>query len=175
MVEVDYEEGSRQLNDCLSLHLQSIREVEALALEVVVLEAKPQAHAITAQEARLIAAKSGSPLERILVGARMVEPDATCRLFRLIFGRQLVLYTVLNESYGTYPRPPEQFSGKLFRTYSWSHLLEFTRQTTCASDEYPGVLQHYAAVCEHHVVDVICTARPTIFLGNGALAKAVVH
>ena len=74
----------------------------------------------------------------------------------------MVSYTVLNESYGTYPEPPEQFSGKLFRVFEWSHLLEFTKKTTCASDEYSGVLQHYEIACLNHVIDVICTGPPRI-------------
>jgi len=83
----------------------------------------------------------------------------------------MVSYTVLNESYGTYPEPPEQFSGKLFRVFEWSHLLEFTKKTTCASDEYPGVLQHYEIACLNHVIDVICTGASQNFGANSGRAK----
>jgi hypothetical protein len=79
----------------------------------------------------------------------------------------MVSYTVLNESYGRYPESPEQFSGKLFRVFVWSHLLEFTKRTTYASDEHPGVLQHYEIACLNHVVDVISTGPPRIVVING--------
>ena len=70
---------------------------------------------------------------------------------------------MLNESFGMYPEPPEQFTGNLFRIFSRSRLLDFTKQTTYASDEYPGgVLQHYEIACLNHVIDVICTAPPKI-------------
>jgi hypothetical protein len=35
----------------------------------------------------------------------------------------MISWTVLNESYGKYPEPPEQFTGKLFRVFSRSHLI----------------------------------------------------
>jgi hypothetical protein len=81
--------------------------------------------------------------------------------FELLFDRsQMVSYTVLTEGYGVYPEDPEQFDGKLFRKFSWSHLLEFTKQTTIASELYPGPLEHYQIACLNHVVDVITTGPP---------------
>jgi hypothetical protein len=64
--------------------------------------------------------------------------------------------------YGIYPREPEKFVGKLFRVFSWSHLLEFTKRATVASEFYPGPLGHYEIACQNHVVDVISTAPPRI-------------
>ena len=57
----------------------------------------------------------------------------------------------------------------LFRVFSWSHLLEFTKRTTNTSDEYPGVLLHYQIACLNHVIDVICTAPPAISIRSGSL------
>ena len=75
----------------------------------------------------------------------------------------MVAYMVLNESYSTYPQSPEQFAGKLFHVFSKSHLLEFIKRTTYASDEYPGgVLEHYAVACLNHSVEVISTGPPRI-------------
>jgi hypothetical protein len=157
---VEWEEGARQINECEYLFVDSIRESEELTLELTVREAKPQA--------QILVPRDGSTFEQLRVGGRPIETDLTCRLFQLIFDRnQMVSYTVLNESYGGYPDTPEQFTGKLFRIFSWSHLLEFTKRTTCASDEYPGVLQHYEIVCLNHVIDVICTGPPRIEVGNG--------
>jgi hypothetical protein len=78
----------------------------------------------------------------------------------------MVSYSVLNESYGRYPEDPEKFTGKLFRSFSWSHLLEFTRHTTNASVEYAGPLQHYQVACLNHVLDVIGTKPPRIAIGT---------
>lgn len=158
-IEVEWEKGASQINECGYLFADSIREIEELTLELLVSEAKPQAE--------IPVPENGSALERLRAGGRPIETDATCRRFRLIFDRnQMVSYTVLNESYGRYPESPEQFTGKLFRVFSWSHLLEFTKRTTYASDEYPGVLHHYEIACLNHVVDVVCTGPPRISVGR---------
>jgi hypothetical protein len=158
--DVNWEEGARQINECTYLLVDQIRELEELTLELTVTEAKRQAE--------ILVPRDGSVVERLLAGASPIERDATCRTFRLIFDRnRMVSYTVLNESYGQYPEAPEQFAGKLFRVFSWSHLLEFTKRTTNASNEYPGVLQHYQIACLNHVVDVICTGPPRISIQGG--------
>jgi hypothetical protein len=87
-------------------------------------------------------------------GARPIQQDSTCRIFEIIFERKhIISYTVLNESYERYPEPPENFTGKLFRIFSWSHLLEFTRRTTYANDQHPGVLKHFEIACLNHMFD----------------------
>ena len=160
-VTVGWEEGVRLINDCEYLFVESVRESEALTLELTVTEAKPQA--------RINVPRSESAIEALRTGSKTIEKDSTCRLFRLIFiSNHMVSCSVLNECYGGYPEPPEQFTGNLFRVFTWSHLLEFTKRTTCVSDEYPGVLQHYQIVCLNHIVDVICTAPPRITIDNGA-------
>jgi hypothetical protein len=101
------------------------------------------------------------------IGGRPIEEDETCRIFQLLFERNhMVAYTVLNESYGKYPEPPEAFTGRLFRIFSHSHLLEFTKRTTYASGDYPGALMHFEIACLNHVIDVICTAAPKIAVGK---------
>ena len=158
MLEPWWDEAAQQINDCEYLLATSIREIEELTLELIVHEAKPQAPILTA--------RGESEVERMILGSQPIEPDSTCRSFRLVFDRQqMVSYTVFNELYGKYPELPEQFTGKLFRVFSASHLLDFTRGHTAASDDYPGPLQHYEIACLNHVVDVICTAPPRIFVG----------
>ena len=156
--ELDWEEGARQINDCEYLFAVGIREIEELTLELIITEAKAQNE--------ILVPRDESPLEQLRVGGRPIEPDGTCRRFRIVFDRDhMVSYTVLNESYGKYPNPPEQFTGKLFRLFSWSHLMEFTKSTTYTSDENHGVLQHFQIACLNHVIDVICTAPPHITVG----------
>jgi hypothetical protein len=41
------------------------------------------------------------------------------------------------------------------------------KRTTYASDENPGVLQHYEIARLNHVVDVICTGPPKIAIISG--------
>ena len=156
--DVEWEEGADQINECEYLFAHSIREIEELTLELTLTEAKAQAQALEPRTESI-----GAPLSQ----CHPIQTDETCRSFRLVFDRnRMVSYTVLNESYGKYPESPEQFTGKLFRVFSRSHLLEFTRRTTNASDEYPGVLQHYQIACLNHVVDVICTGPPRITVGR---------
>lgn len=156
--EVDWEEGARQIDDCSYLFAESIGEISELTLGLVIVEAKAQD--------RVYSPADDSPFEQIKAGGKPIEPDSGCRVFELLFDlSQMVSYTVLNESYGVYPKDPEQFVGKLFRKFSWSHLLEFTKQTTIASEFYPGPLEHYQIACLNHVVDVITTGPPRIAVG----------
>jgi hypothetical protein len=132
--------------------------MEELTLALIINEAKPQAP--------ILASRDDSAFERVSVGSRPIEEDSTCRVFEIIFDRHgIISYTVLNESYGKYPEPPEEFTGKLFRIFSRSHLLDFTKRTTIACDEYPGALQHYQIACLNHIVDVITTKPPRIAVG----------
>ncbi len=155
---MNWEDGIRQINDCEYLFLRRVGEIEELTLGLVVAEAK-------LREPTHVP-KDDSLLGKLLAGANPIEEDSTCRVFEVVFHQsQMVSYSVLNESYGIYPKPPEHFTGKLFRTFSWSHLLEFTKQTTIACDDYPGVLRHYEIACLNHVVDVISTGPPRISVG----------
>jgi hypothetical protein len=159
--EVSREEGFRQLNECDYLFVRELREIGELTLGLTVTEAKTQA--------RTPVPKNGFPKEALFLyaGARPIEEDATCRVFELLFERNhLISYTVLNESYGKYPEAPEIFTGNLFRVFSWSYLLEFTKRTTYAGDEHPGPLQHYQVVAMNHVVDIVATEPPRIAVGT---------
>jgi hypothetical protein len=158
--EVDWTEGARSIDECPYLFVEQIGESEAaLRLDVLIVEAKPQAP--------ITAAKDDSPVERLKLGGRPIEPDATCRFFRLVFEeRHMIAYLVSNESYSRYPEPYEEFTGKRLRIFSRSHLLEFTKKTSYATDQHPGKLEHYQIVCENHVVDVIATGPPLISLSS---------
>lgn len=151
------------LNDCKYLFISSIREIEELTLEIFADEAKPQ-------EPISVAPYVGE-IGQLHVGARPIETDNTCRSFQLVFPRnEMVLYQVLNESYGRFPKAPEMFSGSIFRTFSRSHLLDFVKCNTHASDEYPGILHHYQLVAENHVMDVIMTGQPEILMDSQRIA-----
>lgn len=158
-VEVPWEEGARLINECDYLFATDVREIEELTLRLTIVEAKLQAPLETAE--------APGPLASLMAGGRPIEEDETSTHFKLLFDRNhMISYTVLNESYGKYPEPPEAFTGKLFRIFSHSHLLEFTERTTYASGGYPGVLMHFEIACLNHVIDVVCTAPPKIAVGR---------
>jgi len=146
------------MGECNYLYLRWVGEPEEFRLRLVVEEARIQD--------RLAVARPDLPeLSSILDRARPIESDESCRLFEIIYD-QPISYTVLNESYGRYPEPPEVFTGKLFREFSWSFLLEMTRKTTYVSEDHPGPLppQHHSIVCLNHVIDVITTREPEVRL-----------
>jgi len=167
-IEVPWEEGARLIDECDYLFATDVREIGELTLGLTMAEAKLQAPTG--------AAEATGPLASLMIGTRPIEEDETCRLFYLLFDRShMISYTVLNESYGKYPELPEAFTGKLFRIFSQSHLLEFTERTTYASGGYPGVLMHFEIACLNHVIDVICTAPPKIAVGKPKTKPAVVN
>ena len=161
--EIDWEHGARQINDCEYLLVEEIRPLNNLALGLVIVEAKAQD--------RQVKPKNSSDWEKIFADAKPIEPDPSCRLFQLLFDENsMISYSVLNESYSKYPESYEQFTGKLFRLFSSSYLLDYTAKSTIASAEYPGPLQHYQIATLNHVIDVISTKPPRISIGKCALA-----
>jgi hypothetical protein len=156
-VQVLFSIGTAEIDKCENLFVDEIGEAGELRLSVKIVEARVQS--------RPIEVNAHDPLHALMLGARPIEPDDTSMRFELIFdSRHMVSYLVLNELYGTYPAPPEEFTGRLFRTFTKSHLLDFTRRTTNASDAWPGKLLHYQIACLNHVVDVVVTAPPTIYV-----------
>jgi len=168
MVEVPWEEGARLMNECTYLLATDVGEVEDLTLALTIVEAKAQAPITTTDDP--------APLSWLRIGSGPIEEDETCRLFQLLFDRNhMISYTVLKESYGKYPAPPEKYTGKLLRTFSHSHLLEFTGRTTCVSGDDPGALMHFQIACLNHVIDVICTAPPKIAVSAQKTTSATVN
>ncbi len=168
MVEIPWEDGARLINECKYLFATEVRELEELTLGLTIVEAKAQAPLSVPEDC--------GPLARLRLGGRPIEEDETCRTFRLIFDRNhMISYTVTNESYGKYLELPELFTGKLFRVFSHSNLLEFTERTTHASGGYPRALMHFQIACLNHVIDVICTSPPKIAVVKSNIKAAVAN
>lgn len=91
------------------------------------------------------------------------EPDPTPLAYEITF-KEATLYLVQNESYGSYPEAQEVFTGKLFRIFTQSHLLELAHRTTYNREDHPGpeTPQHFSIVCQDDVVDVIACRKPRI-------------
>lgn len=87
----------------------------------------------------------------------------TPRVFEIEFP-DAISYHVTNETYGRYPEFPEAFSGKLFRKFERSLLLDWVRKTTYATDDHPGPgpLMHFEVAGQDDVLDVITTREPVI-------------
>jgi len=111
------------------------------------------------------AAVTGPPLTRKLpglemTGCREIKSTSTSRLFEVTW-EVYVAYSIRNESFVSRDEM-EMFSGRLFRTYSKSHFLDYVSKATFASEQYPGPLQHIGVICLNHIVDVISTKPPAI-------------
>lgn len=158
MNETNWEDVARELDECRYLYLRWIGEPEELQLRLVVEEAR-------IQDRPVLPPAHLPELNELYETAKPIGSDGYCRLFEIIYTYP-ISYTVLNETYGKYPEAPEAFTGKLFRQFSSSHLLEVTRKTTYASDDHPGPLplQHHSIVCLNHVIDVITTREPAMRL-----------
>jgi hypothetical protein len=135
-----------QAQDCL--FLDSIDEPDANSLRLVVTAARPQPDSAEATD---------PPVS----GAVPVAPDSTTPTFELLF-ESYVAYLVRNESYAR-NLPDETWDGsRTFRQYSASAFLEYIRQSTIATDSYPGPVRHFAVVCVDHVVDVVSLVPPIV-------------
>lgn len=161
MTPTTFDDAFTALNGCKSLFARDVREVSELMLRIRLVEARAQ------NKVAVPPPWATEDVAAIFKDARPVEPDETSLVFEIVFKPEtIVSYVVLNESCGCYPKPPEVFTGKLFREFQKSHLLDFIRANTCASDEYPGKLRHFEIVSENEVFDIIATAAPEIVHGQ---------
>lgn len=156
----DWKDIVREMSECEHLFLRWIGEPEENRLRLVVEEAHVQVQKAVSYQNEVM-----REFAEIFQGASPIESDADCRSFEIVYNHY-ISYTVTNESYGKYPQSPEAFTGKLFREFQWSYLLEWARKVSYASDEHPGPgpLQHHEIVCLNHVLDVITTEAPIVRL-----------
>jgi len=171
MTDPNWQDLARQLDDCHSLYLRFIGELRDNQLRLLIEEAKLQDPIV----------RSGNEvpgsIQTLFSHARPIESDSTCRVFEFIYD-EYISYTISNESYSKYPKEPEILTGKFFRVFTWSHLLEFTRLTSYAGDEHPGLgpLQHHEIPCLNHVIDIVTTRPPTVALLSNEMAdQPIVH
>jgi hypothetical protein len=111
-------------------------------------------------------ARASDKVEDLQIGdvtipdTRRIISDNSCFAYEVIFG-SYVVYSVRNESYVPEDQS-EVFTGRLFRRYSASRLLDYVGVATFATDDYPGRLNHHEIVCENHIVDVVSTEQPAV-------------
>lgn len=111
-------------------------------------------------------ARASGQVEDLQIGdvtipdTRRILSDTSCFAYEVLFG-SYVVYSVRNESYVMVDES-EVFTGRLFRTYSASRLLDYVGVATVATNEYPEMLHHFEIVCENHIVDIVSTEQPVL-------------
>jgi len=149
-----------QVDQCAYLRLTEITEPDENSLRLVVEELTVGGVA----EDLVIGEQNLGPTYRI-------EHTADCRVFEIHWDNY-VAYSVVNESYDRVD-DSEESEGRLLRTYSKSHFLEYVQRATFADDHYPGPSRHVAVVCAHHIVNVISVSEPRISLLKAGQPRAV--
>jgi hypothetical protein len=141
-----------EIDSCKYLYLREVGEPRDNQLRVLVEEAD----ANPSPESRTIAGVAFSELHAI-------ESNENSRLFEIIW-EHYIAYNIMNESYARVDDYDVAQSGKLMKTYSRSHFLDYLALASIASKELPGPSMHYGLVCLNHVIDVACPNPPTINL-----------
>lgn len=138
-----------QINKHQYLYLTDIGEPEENILKLVVEEAK------VSEDIEHI--KIG---ETVITDCSPIVSDDTCHVYEIIF-KSYIAYTVLNESYVGFEESAIR-TGGLFCVYAKSAFLEYIRNATFASEDYPGKFTHYGINCLDHIVEVVSVDEPEI-------------
>lgn len=140
------------LNECKYLSLRYYLEAEAGKLVIVADECRMQESPVTDF--------SGSEIvDRVLGEAYPIESRPDYRSFKITFDGYVAV-SVINESFAQ-PENNEDYSKKL-RRYENSTFLDYLKQTTFASDVYPGPFTHHCVVMNDHVINVACQDSPEV-------------
>ena len=103
-------------------------------------------------------------LRSILNESKAIEVGDDSQVYEILF-EDYIAYAVTNESYagGEFK---EEYRGRLVRVYSNSAFLNYIKQGTIASSDYPGEFKHYGFCCLNQIVDVVSQDPPVIKLKN---------
>jgi hypothetical protein len=141
-----------EIDSCKYLYLREVGEPHDNQLRVVVEEA----------------GTNPSPESRTIMGVNFtdlhaIESNENSRLFEIIWDHYIA-YNVMNESYARADEYDVAKSGRLMKTYSRSHFLDYLALVSIASEDHPGPFIHYGLICLNHVIDVACSDPPAINL-----------
>lgn len=146
-------ELTQTIDSCYTLFVREISEPEENVLRLVLQEAEASPETVSH--------KIGGT---VIKNLHRVEPTERSRMFELTW-KQYIAYSVTNESFALPDDDSSvRTSGRLFRTYSKSHFLNFVLRATIASEQYPGPFKHFCVVSEMHVIDIVSTQMPEIQL-----------
>lgn len=56
----------------------------------------------------------------------------------------------------------DEFTGQIVREYSKSRYLEYVKNDTAASDEWPGKLRHFGICCGWEIIDIVSVDEPEV-------------
>jgi hypothetical protein len=143
------DENIAAINACSSLFLSEIQELDYNGLRLVVREGLPTGEAGPLQVG-----------DAVISGGTRIEVTEESQTFELTWSRYVV-YSVLNESFASVDEE-ERYEGNRFRVYVKSRFIDYVLLASFACTDYPGPTQHYAVVCENHVVNVISVVQPPI-------------
>jgi hypothetical protein len=150
----DEDDARTSLDSVQHLYLRALLEPRDNALRIVVQEA------VSNCENPVLADPGRSPeLDALMSGSFPIESTTNCKTFMLEW-KHYVAYLVTEEcvgSCGSYD--DEIYSGRVFRTYTQSHLLN---HLACDTGGHFEPLQHHKLICLNHLIDVVATAPPTI-------------
>ncbi len=154
-------ELTQMIDSCYTLFVREISEPAENVLRLVLQEAEARPETVSQKI-------GGTVIENL----RRVEPTERSRIFELTW-KQYIAYSVTNESFALPDDDSSvRTSGRLFRTYSKSHFLNFVLRSTVASEQYPGPFKHFCVVSEMHVIDIVSTQLPDIrVLETGSMEK----
>lgn len=93
-----------------------------------------------------------------------VEVTDSSKEYEIIFP-DYITYSVRNESYTAW-NDQEEFEGNPVRVYTKSVFLEYVKNATFATSDYPGSFKHYGFCCLNHIVDIVSMDAPTIMVKN---------
>ena len=137
------------IDSCYTIFVREISEPQENVLRLVLREAEVRSETVSHKI-------GGTVIESL----HPVEPTERSRTFELTW-KQYIAYSVRNESFASRDDNSEvRASGRLFRTYSKSHFLDFVSRATIASEQYPGPVTHFCVASENHVVDIVSTLLP---------------
>ena len=137
------------INECRYLSLANISEIESNYLKLVVEEA------VVSEESEDHFV-GDVPIGKV----HPIITTAACRKFEIIFERYIA-YVVLNESFASVDKS-EKCEGRLYRICESSTFLDYLKQATFASDQYPGPFKLYCFGCMDHIIEVASPSEPLI-------------
>ena len=89
-----------------------------------------------------------------------IVSDETCKRYKITF-KNYVAYSVTNETCAG-GDSDEEFTGKVFRTYSKSQFLAYIASSTSGLIDVLSPYTHYEIVTLNQVIDVAATREPEI-------------
>lgn len=145
----------QSINNHKYLEMITIQETNQndLAIILAVAEVSKIPNKLTHEE------EPNDALRKIINKSYPIEVNEESIKFEIIFD-DYIAYAVTNESFAV--GKDEEFEGRLARVYSKSAFLDYIKQGTFATFDYPGPFKHYGFCCLNHIIDIVSEFPPSI-------------